>query len=64
MEENSCDKIRIEFNEKMTFYDKLYLGLPISKEECNKLKNMYEDILEYVPSNNDQSDVKRLINRM
>lgn len=64
MEENSCDKTTIELNENMTFYDRLYLGLPISQEECNKLKTIFKDILEYVPSNNDQSDVKRLINRM
>ena len=47
----------------MTFYDRLYLGLPISKEECNNLKCIFQYILEYIPSNNDQSDVKRIINR-
>ena len=64
MEENSCDKTTIEPNEKMTFYDRLYLGLSISEEECNNLKSIFQDILEYIPSNNDQSDVKRLINRI
>ena len=64
MKENSCDKVNIESDENMTFYDRLYLGLPINKEEYIKLKNMRKYILEYVPSNNDQSDVKRLINRI
>ena len=64
MEENSCDRTIIEPNENMTFYDRLYLGLPISEEECNNLKSIFQDILEYIPLNNDQSDVKRLINRM
>lgn len=65
MEENSCDKITIKSNNNLTFYDRLYLGLPITKEECNELQaTLSKDFLKYVPSNNDQSDVKRLINRM
>ena len=63
MEENSCDKINIEINKNMTFYDRLYLGLPISEEEYIKLITINEDIFEYILSNNDQSDIKRLINR-
>ena len=64
MKEISCDNITVESNDNMTLYDKLYLGLPISKEECIKLNKVIKDILKYVPLNNDQSDVKRLINRM
>ena len=55
LEESSVDKIAIESIENMTLYDRLYLGLPINKDEYFYVNDLPSDDIE-------EGIIKKLIN--
>lgn len=61
MEDCDMPKVNIDFNEDTDFYSRLYLGLPISSEEYEKLINLYCDIFE---GKKQTEDIKKLINKL
>lgn len=61
MEENGFPKVNIDYGEDIDLYSRLYLGLSITKEEYDKIMDLYDEIYD---GKSKKEDIKKLINRL